>query len=342
MKKIFLILFVMLSLSGFSQKKYNAKNTFTIVTYNVENLFDTIDSPDTDDAEFLPSSESKWISVRYNEKLKNLDKVLSSINANELPEIIGLCEVENRAVVEDLCKQSNLAKGKYKVVHEESIDPRGIDVALMYRESEFKYLSHSKFFALDSANQPIKSRNILYVKGIASQGDTLHIFVNHWSSRRGGADASEPKRVAFATALRKRVDSLLNRNSKPKIVIMGDCNDEPSNKSIKDVLLANNTKNNANKKDLYNLMYDKHLNKEGTHFYKTAWNMLDNMIVSQQLLDDKKGFHTDYEGGTIFKPEWILYKNQKTGEQSPSRSYAGKKYVGGYSDHLPVYVMLRK
>ncbi|MCK5823126.1 MAG: endonuclease [Bacteroidales bacterium] len=344
MKKYFLLITFLftISLSFAQDKEYDTKTKLTVVSYNVENLFDTFDDAVKKDEEFTPTGKKKWTNERFNEKINNISKVICSINENELPEIIGLYEIENDYVLKALIKKGCLAKGDYKFVHEESPDFRGIDVALLYRADEFKCLSHKKIPIIFPFSKITKTRDILYIKGIASDTDTLHIFLNHWSSRLGGQIKSEPKRVFIAKLLRLHVDSLLEINHNAKIIIMGDFNDEPTNISINNVLNANNKRKNTTYKDLYNLLYDKeNIEGKGTLHYRKDWNMLDNLIVSQSLINSKEGYSLNYNSGKIFNPKWICYKD-KSGNFVPNRSYGGSKYFGGYSDHFPVYFTLTK
>jgi predicted extracellular nuclease len=323
-------------------KFYNSNDNFTIAFYNVENLFDTINNPDKIDEQFLPNSNKKWNTGRYKKKINDLARVISSININELPEIVGLCEVENKAVLTDLVNSRFLSKGEYGIIHEESPDARGIDVALLYRKSEFKYLSHQVYQIYFDFEPETTTRNILHVAGKLNNGETLHIFVNHWSSRRDGQKKSEPKRLQTAKILRTKVDSIFKQNKKAKIVIIGDFNDEPTNKSIHEVLNATNNLRTENKTELYNLMFDKSINGQGTYNYRGNWNMLDNIIVSRNLINNKKGYAITPDGGQILKKRWMIYDNVKTGQFTPSKTYGGPNYYGGISDHFPVYVNLRK
>ncbi|MEN8121489.1 MAG: hypothetical protein ABFS35_14145 [Bacteroidota bacterium] len=321
---------------------YSKENNFTIVFYNVENLFDTINNPNKIDEQFLPDSIKKWNTGRYKKKINDLGKVISSINVNELPELVGLCEVENKAVLNDLANGRFLSKEKYAVVHEESPDARGIDVALLYRKNEFKYLNHKIHRIYYGFEPETTTRDILYVKGKLKNGKNLHVFVNHWSSRRDGQDESEPKRLHTAKILRSKIDSILKDNRKAKIVILGDFNDEPTNKSLYEVLNATNDLRSGNYRELYNLMFDKSLNGMGTYNYRGNWNMLDNIIVSKSLLVNKKAYIVSSDGGQIFRKRWMMYDNVKTGQMIPSKTYGGPNYYGGISDHLPVYVILKK
>ncbi|OQX98444.1 MAG: hypothetical protein B6I20_11060 [Bacteroidetes bacterium 4572_117] len=320
---------------------YNKESTFTVAFYNVENLFDTINNPDKIDEQFLPDSEKKWDTGKYNKKINDLGRVISSININELPELVGLCEIENQDVLKDLTKCRFLVKGNYAFVHEDSPDARGIDVALMYRKNEFKYQKHKILQVGFSFEPETTTRDILYVSGTLNNNDELHVFVNHWSSRRGGQQESEPKRLEAAKILRFEVDAILKKNKKAKIVIIGDFNDMPVNKSLHEILNATNNMRTNNYKELYNLMFNKSINGQGTYNYRGNWNMLDNIIVSKSLLKNKKGYIVSADGGQIFKKRWMLYDNVKTGQMTPAKTYGGPNYYGGISDHFPVYVILR-
>lgn len=343
MKYSLLAIFMLYTFSIFAQNKFYEKdNTFTVVFYNVENLFDTIDDPNTIDEQFLPQSNKKWNTGRYEKKINDLSRVISSININELPEIVGLCEIENKKVVEDLSSGRFLKKGNYGIVHEDSPDARGIDVALLYRKDEFKYINHNIYRIHFDFEPETTTRDILYVKGIINSGESLHIFVNHWSSRREGQAESEPKRMYIAKVLRSKVDSVLSKDKKAKIIIMGDFNDEPTNKSIHEVLNAGNNIHPKNILELYNLMFDKSINGQGTYNFRGNWNMLDNLIISQALLNAKKGYKVSPDGGMIFKKRWMMYDNVKTGQFTPSKTYGGPNYYGGISDHFPVYMILKK
>ncbi len=314
--------------------KWKNNKYLTVVSYNAENLFDTINNPHKNDNEFTPDSKKRYNTKRYYKKLNNLAKVISSINANELPEIIGLTEVENKSVLLDLIKTTNLQSAKYKVILEEGPDPRGIDCGLIYRPDVFKYISHKTLEVRFPFSNNRRTRDILYVKGLIKK-DTLHLFVNHWSSRRGGQEKSEPKRMQSAKVLKQNIDSILLIDAQANIVIMGDFNDEPSNKSINEVLGA---KKIAEPAKLKNLMYALHKQGKGSYYYKGNYNMLDNLIVTSNLTTNTKGFRLFENRGWIFMPEFICY-TFKNGDKSPAKTYGGSKYYGGYSDHFPVYTI---
>jgi len=337
----FLMILILLPVSA--QKK---DSPFMVVFYNLENLFDINDDPGKEDEEFTPGSAKQWTRERYERKLENLAAVLSTAGQDELPAIIGVCEAENRKVLEDLINEKKLKKGDYGIVHEESNDIRGIDVALLYRKSRFTVDKHE----LISARLPFDTtrvfRCILHVEGKADNKETIHFFINHWPSRAEGEKESVPGRLYTAVALRKAIDGVLNRNNEAKIIIMGDFNDEPTSRSIFEMLSANNKRKNASTRELYNMMYDMHnndlKNDTGTYNFMGKWNMLDQIIVSQQVIRGRTGYHADYDAGKIFKEDWMLYYDQSLLEKLPDRTYGGNVYHGGYSDHLPVYMILRR
>jgi predicted extracellular nuclease len=334
--KFYLVLFIVLcgTVAGAQPEKWKNQKYFTIMSYNVENLFDTINDPKKNDNEFTPTSEKQFNSAKYFKKLTMLSEVISSINSNELPELIGLCEIENLTVLNDLVAASNLKPGKYKIVHEEGPDPRGIDCALLYRPDAFTYIDHKTLEVRFPFAKNKRTRDILYVKGLVKK-DTLHIFVNHWSSRRGGKEKSEPKRLQNATVLKNQTDSIYQINSEARIIILGDFNDSPSDKSLYEVLEAGKL---TDKKNLTNLMYELHNEGKGTYYYRGVYNMIDNLIVSRNLCEKKEGFRLYEPKGWIYNPDYICYTN-KNGDKSPNKSYGGKNYFGGYSDHFPIYTI---
>ncbi len=323
------------------QSLYSQKNvkSFPVVSYNVENLFDTVNSPLFEDDEFTPSGAKAWTYDRYTKKLNDLARVILSIPIKELPALIGLTEIENKEVLEDLIDIRGLRKGEYAFVHEDSQDPRGIDCALLYRPELFKYKSHEYVPIADPVNPDYLYRGILHVHGKGPDGSSLHIFVNHWKSRAGDERETERQRMFSAITLRKQMDLLMSRESDFKVIVMGDFNDEPTNRSITNGLSALNKRRNVQMGDYYNLFYDLHnIDGQGTYNYKGQWNMLDQIIVSYNLLNQEKGLSTGFESGVILKEEWMLYQSEKYGESLPNATYGGPEYYGGPSDHLPIYV----
>lgn len=310
----------------------------TIVFYNVENLFDTQDDPGKDDDEFTPGGEKKWDEERYRKKLEDLAGVLGEINANDLPEIIGLGEVENRKVVTDLAGSGKLKDGNYRVVHRESPDERGIDCALMYRADEFKVIRQKALRIRIAGDPEYKTRDILYIKGRTTNREKFHIFVNHWPSRVEGLEKTEPYRLEVAGFLKSQIDSVMKRYPGDQVIVMGDMNDEPANRSLNEVLAAGNPGEDNHK--LVNLMYPDDLRDLGSYFYRGNWNMLDNLIVSNGLMD-AEGFRCVEGKGFIFRQEYMMFTNP-SGISSPNRTYGGNNYYGGISDHLPVYFILKR
>lgn len=315
-------------------QKWKNKKYFTVVSYNVENLFDTVNNPNKNDNEFTPNAKKGYNSERYHKKLSMLAEVVSSINTNELPELLGLTEIENATVLNDFVKTKALEEANYKFIIEEGPDPRGIDCALLYRPDVFNYLEHNSIEVRYPFLNNQRTRDILYVKGTINK-DTVHVFVNHWSSRRGGKEKSEPKRIQSAQILRQHVDSLKAINMNSRIILLGDFNDTPSDKSLVETLGAGKVSDN---KGLSNLMYELHEQGKGTYYFRGKYDMIDNLIVSDKLLDAKKGVRIYEPKGWVFNPDFICYTN-KNGDKSPNKTYGGSNYYGGYSDHFPIYTI---
>ena len=304
--------------------------------YNVENLFDTINNPNTKDEDFLPESEKKWNSERYFDKLDKLAQVLTHPSENN-PLFVGFAEVENRFVVLDLMQTGRLSNTQYRVVHYDAPDIRGIDVAFAYDHDRF-IVVHQKAIGLSIIDEPdYKTRDILYVKGLLKDSLELHVFVNHWSSRRGGAEASEYKRVNAAEKLLHKTDSIRKGNPSAQIIIMGDFNDYPDNKSIREVLKAGSLEDGN---QFVNLALPLHKKGIGTYNYRGDWGMLDQLIVSPNLLVNEKGLRIKNGELYLVNDDQFMYIS-KTGEKSPSKTYGGPNYYGGYSDHLAIYGYLK-
>jgi endonuclease/exonuclease/phosphatase family metal-dependent hydrolase len=320
------------------QKKLSGK-TFRIAFYNVENLFDTIDDPAADDADFLPGSRIAWTTERYDLKLSRLAEVIDALSDIQPLALMGLCEVENKMVLDDLVRSPQIIPYRYKVIHRESQDERGIDNAVLYDENQFLPLAVQCLKVDLSGLAEDLTRDILYVKGIDPKvkGDTLHVFVNHWPSRTEGKEISEPKRLKAAETLKVVTDSLFSLNPQALIIIMGDFNDEPSDKSITEGLRALPPAENLSGNGLYNLMDPLYHQGKGTLYYKD-WDLFDQMILSGNFWNKEKGFVYAARQGNIFDPEWLMFTSAE-GISRPNRTSA-KEYYGGYSDHLPVYIDL--
>ncbi len=310
----FFLAFIGISSVACSQTKRS------IAFYNVENLFDTQDDPKIDDAEFLPSAEREWNNERYNEKLKHINEVFELFNS---PLIIGICEIENEQVVRDIVNYDKL-KANYGVVHYESLDERGIDVALIYDSTSMKLIQSGIIrYNMPEGDRP--SRDIVWGKFLFGK-DTIMGMVNHWPSRSGGEEASEPKRMIAATAAREFIDSVQKYSPKTMIAFMGDLNDYPTNNSAKliaELLTPMITKESGEYKGSYN--------------YRGEWDVLDHIMISANFFSGKK-VKAIKDSGKIYSNSFLLevYK----GDTVPFRTYGGKKYLGGYSDHLPVSIEL--
>ena len=329
------IFFLFISLFSFAQTK-NA----VIAFYNVENLYDTEDNPLVDDDEFLPKGRNQWTMERYERKLTSLSAVILKIGERYAPPvIIGLAEIENRRVLEDLCHTPDLKPFEYGISHFDSPDRRGVDVGLLYLKGRFKVLGE-KAYPLIMADTGFRSRDQLLVTGILDQTDTLHIIVNHWPSKRGGEKKSFPRRVAAAQLTRHICDSLFEANKNAKIIIMGDFNDDPNAKSIMKYLQPKVKIEEMSDGSLYNPMCKMFKQGIGSYAYRDSWTLIDQIMVSKALINTPQN-HFQFQGAYVFSPAWL---KQKTGafEGFPFRTYAGGAYTGGYSDHFPVYIILTK
>jgi predicted extracellular nuclease len=299
-----------------------------VAFYNLENFFDTVDDPVKNDNDFLPGSFKDWSEQRYLEKLENITSSISSIDQNSVPAIIGVAEIENKTVLTDLIYQPAF-KRAYDFIHYDSPDKRGIDVALLYNRNIFTVLSHEKVRVVLDANQNYTTRDILYVKGAFDRDDIVHFFVNHWPSRREGTRKTMPKRIAAAQSLSNKTRNILQADPRAKIVIMGDFNDLPVSESITRYL----------KDEFYNLAFIPYSRKMGTVFAKGRWLMFDQIMISQGMMI-AQGYKIKSSRLTVHYNKRLLFYDKKRAIYRPNRSYSGKKYHGGYSDHLPVYVTM--
>lgn len=308
---------------------------FRVVCYNVENLFDCEDDPMTDDDSFTEKGEHQWTKDKYRKKLLNISKALVAAGEWKTPAIIGLCEIENRKVLKDLTSYTPLSYANYKIVHKDSPDKRGVDVALLYREDDFN-LIRERFLHVDVGERP--TRDVLWATGIVkSSGDTLHLFVNHWPSRYGGELESEEKRKATAKVVRTAVDSIFKRNTSANIIIMGDFNDYSNNESLTHTLGCINQWTEPKDSSLYNLCYQFDGQELiGSHKYGGRWGVLDHLIISGNLLKQDSNINTDLAKVGICNQRFLLKKDLS--DYAPKRAFLGSFFAGGFSDHLPVYV----
>ena len=318
----------------------NAKDSARIAFYNVENLFDTIDEPMTIDSEYMPNSNLKWNTQRYEAKLKSTARVVEEMG---FPSVMGLVEIENRRVLDDLTTKTPLKAQNYGIAHFESPDERGIDCALIYKKADFTVKNakpHRINFPTDKAD---RTRDILEVSGIL-RGVAVTVFVNHWPSRSGGAKESEPKRIFTGQVLRRAVDSLFKTDANARVIIMGDLNDDPDDKSILEGLNAVYWKRDTmpkpviNKNALYNLAAGVKRSGNGSYFFKGEWEVIDQMMVNGAFLDGRSKLVTT-DAATVFNADFLTYKD-KSGWKFPNRTFTGPIYRGGFSDHFPVYLMV--
>lgn len=318
------------------------RDSYRIMFFNTENLFDTINDPEKNDDEFTPQGAKYWTGFRYKQKLTNLSKVIIGAGGWELPQIVALSEIENRKVVEDLINKTPLYKSDYRIIHKESPDARGIDVALMYRKKYFTPISETFIPVKYPSNIGSgTTRDILYAKGTTNSNDTLHIFVNHWPSRWGGQKETEEKRIFVAGLVKHATDSIFKTDKNANIIIVGDLNDYPTDKSLVNELKAQTEYDNIKNDKLYNLSYYlQEIKKQGTHKYHGQWGILDQIIVSGALLDSTRTLHTTIDDAHIFNPDFMLVPDEGYTGKQVFRTYVGYKYQGGYSDHLPTYIDL--
>lgn len=332
-------LFLSLLCFAFFSNAQKDEDPIQVLFYNVENLFDTLDDPHTSDNEFLPDSKKQWATSRYQDKLSALARVIREGGNGRCPDIIGLCEVENKKVVEDLALTLRTMAGidfELMVVHEESPDVRGIDVAFIYRPEAFAYEAHKTInIDLSSIEEKSKTRDILHVNGKIWNTD-VHFFINHWSSRRGGLAASEPKRVICAETLKANIEEVTSKDPNARVVVMGDLNDETDNKSVSEIVMG---VGHSGREDLVNLMAELDKRGRGTYNYRGNWNMLDQFIVSNEFLFQQK-VYIDPSSIRIVSAPWMLYEDPKYG-MKPSRTYGGPNYYGGFSDHLPIFLEIQ-
>ncbi|MDM1043563.1 endonuclease/exonuclease/phosphatase family protein [Myroides sp. 1354] len=326
-----------------SQAQEKKFQIHTIAFYNVENLFDTIRDPKIYDEEWTPDGAQAWTKKKYEKKINNLTRVMSQIGTDEnpqMPTIIGVAEVENRGVLEDLVKAPSMIPGDYDIVHYDSPDRRGIDVGLLYSKKHFipTNTSAHPLYIYDQLkdNKRIYTRDQLLVTGLLD-GEEVHFIVNHWPSRVGGEKASSPNREAAAALNMKIIDSLQTINPKAKIITMGDMNDGPYNKSIKKVLKAEGDRKKVQPQGLFNPMEKMSKDGLGTLAYRDAWDIFDQMILTEAYLTE--GYDSwKYWKARIFKKPFMV---QETGQYKgyPLRNSNSEP---GYSDHFPVYIYLIK
>jgi exonuclease III len=345
MKHIFKILlpFLLISNAFFAQENFQIR---TIAFYNLENLFDTVnDTLKNDEASPIMEIKEGREEV-YQKKLANMSKVLSEIGTKEAKNsaaIIGVAEVENRKVLEDLLQTGNLKSKQYDIIHYDSPDLRGIDVALLYKPSFFRPTHHEVFELKiwDENGMRIYTRDQLLVSGYLDD-ELIHIIVNHWPSRRGGEEKSRSKREKAAYLNTQIIEKIKLSDPNPKVIIMGDFNDDPNNASFKKVLKTKSRKSDVKEGDIYNPMEDMFRRGQNTLVYRDNINLFDQIMFTSPLLTTTKDYSTYKMYKTnVFNPQYLTTQTGKY-KGYPHRSFAGNNFINGYSDHYPVYMYLIK
>lgn len=309
------------------------------VFYNVENYFDAENDSLTNDEEFTPEGTRHWTFTKYKQKQKKIYQVLAAAGGWELPDIVGFCEIENRKVMEDLINSTPLKYYNYGLVHKESPDRRGIDVALIYRTGKLKLIQEDFIRVVFPFDTAAKTRDILYASLRTLNDDTLHIFINHWPSRMGGQAESDARRQVVAGILRQRVDSLFTINPAANIVISGDFNDEPDNNSIIQMLGTQTNFDQPQNSELYNLSWHlKTVKGKGSYKYQGAWGLIDQIIVSGALLSKSNPVYTQVDKAGIFDADFLSETDEQYIGVKPFRTFVGFRFHGGFSDHYPVFL----
>jgi hypothetical protein len=337
--KLINLLLILISLN-FIACAQNKSDTLFVAHWNVENLFDNLDDPKTEDEEFLSSGTKEWSDDRIDKKMYNLSRIIRSMNNDNGPDLLGVCEVEHQFLLDSLINKY-LSDKSFKVAYLESPDGRGIDNGIIYNSKVFSLLDliGNKVDIGDGSN----TRLILEGVFLYQKKDTIHFFVNHWPSRRGGEDESEPRRINAAKTLRAKIESIFNRNTNSNIIIVGDFNDEPTNVSITEYLkvqpffcdsLNYDKLSEDITTDLFNTSYKSWFDGSGSFFYQSDFNMLDQIIISKELLlgDNIKYVCNSFE---VYKPYLMVTRTGKF-QGAPFPTYGGTRYLGGYSDHYPV------
>lgn len=350
-----LIAFFTISILSSQSKKYSIH---TVAFYNFENLFDTIDDPNTNDDEWTPTGAQHWTKEKYLQKLKNLSRVISEIGTPEnlnAPTLIGCSEVENRGVLEDLITQEKIVGYDYGIIHFDSPDQRGIDVALLYQKKYFRPTSFSNIPLLIYKNKSVLpesnnedlgdvevkidknrvfTRDQLLISGFL-ENEEIHIIINHWPSRSGGEKASSPYREAAGKLNRKIIDSLQRINPLAKVITMGDLNDGPFNKSIKIGLGAKAKKSEVTEFGTFNPFEEMAEKGLGTLAFRDSWDIFDQIIMTQTFIKPDFSSYEFWKAGIFNRPYLIQTSGKYKGY--PLRNSLTE---AGFSDHFPVYIYL--
>lgn len=340
MKKNIIALFLLLFLTSLVASAQKKTGVYAVAFYNVENLFNTVHDEGVNDYEFTPTGANAWTEPKYRKKLDNLAYVIDKL-AKEYtqtgPAIIGVSEIENRGVLEDLVKTGKIADVGYEIVHYDSPDRRGVDVALLYNPELFQVTSSTPYPYILPDNPNFKTRDQLLVSGMLA-GEPLHVIVNHWPSRYG-AKSSELRE--FAASISKHIaDSLHNADPKAKVIIMGDLNDDPTDKSVRVVLNAKKKQSEVEPGGLFNTMWEFYDKGIGSLGYQGKWNLFDQIIISEPLLGKDRSTLKFWKA-EIFNRDFLIQKEGKN-KGYPHRTFSNNTFINGYSDHFPVLIYLVK
>ena len=338
-----LAVFLGSTITVFAQKNYDIK---TIAFYNLENLFDTENDTLKDD-EASPIMEIKENRAEiYLKKLNNMAKVISEIGTDETknsPTILGVAEIENRKVLEDLVNTEYLKSKNYSIIHYDSPDLRGIDVGFLYQADFFRPTHHQTFELKlwEPDGSRIYTRDQLLVSGYLDD-ELIHIIVNHWPSRRGGEEKSRPNREKAAYLTTQIIEQIKLTDPNPKVIIMGDLNDDPNNSSLKTVLKTKAIKAEVKEGDIYNPMEDMFRRGQNTLVYRDQINLFDQIMFTSPLLTTSDNYSTyKMYKANVFNPQYLTTQSGKY-KGYPFRSWSYSGFTDGYSDHYPVYIYLIK
>ncbi len=308
--------------------------------YNVENLFDTINDPAIRDNDFTPEGSNRWNTERYFEKLENLAEVIQRLGQNLTPDgpaVLGLAEVENKTVLEDLAQQEKIRDRNYQIVHITSPDPRGMDVAYLYNPTYFEYISYKAYPTIVEGRPDFRTRHQLLLTGNLL-GERMHFIVAHWPSRVGGEARSRPLRIVAADIARHIIDSIQEAEPGAKVFLMGDFNDNPNDISIRKHLRSRGDKEGLSEEELFNPFEDFYRRGIGTNAWRDAWSLFDQILLTPSLLGDDFSELT-YLRAEVFNRPFLRQPSGRF-QGYPFRSFGGGVYLGGYSDHFPVVVFL--
>lgn len=332
----FLLLFCLPSRSSAQTKP--AKD-FRVVFYNVENLFDPVDDPETNDNEYTPTGKSHWTVSRLNQKVMMVYRALLAASNGRFPDIVGLAEIENLWTIEYLLKNTPLKEGNYGIIHKESPDPRGIDVALLYRKARVEPVDFRFIPVRGNGNSRFVSRDILFFTGKLDQ-EKISFMVNHWPSRSGGYAETRGKREIAARAARRTVDSVQQRSPGCKLLLMGDFNATPDESCFSKTLMVG-LYPQAGAAGLVNLSLNWMKSGAGTIRTKGRWEIFDQFICTGSLLNGK-GLQISLPLTSICQADFLLEEDTRYLGKKPFRTYLGPVYHGGVSDHLPVSTVLTR